>query len=273
VNKCQYGIDALQMYFSDASVDTIQTCGIPLTYLLPQVTNTLGNVIGDTLNWIEVSGTFTANGTEKYVVIGNFISDVALTKTVINSTYPKWSGYNFDDISLIDFNLTAYAGLDQNIALGDSAFIGRPPEIGLECTWTTGTNTVGTGGGIWVKPPLGTYSYVVTQNICGNIKTDTVNVNVSPSGISENEFFANGISIYPQPAKDILNISLKPYYEAIVKVEVSDANGRLILSSDFTVINGKSIIDLHKFENGLYLISLENSSGQKVFKKISVLRD
>jgi hypothetical protein len=270
VNKCQYGIDALQMYFSDGSVDTIQTCGIPLTYLIPQITNILGNVIGDTLNWIEVSGTFTANGTEKYVVIGNFISDGALTKTIINSTYPMWSGYNFDDISVIDFNLSAYAGPDQNISLGDSAFIGRPPEVGLECTWTTGTTSVGTGGGIWVKPTsTGTFSYVVTQNICGNIKTDTVNVNIS-LGINENVAFGQSINLYPQPSKNILNISLSNYYEQTIKIRVSDVNGKEIRSSELLVQNGKALVETEELSNGVYIVQFQNGNKQITQKKLVI---
>ena len=97
-----------------------------------------------------------ANGTEKYLVIGNFKTDAATTTSATGVSSGVWSEYFIDDVSVIDYNLLAYAGPDKNIFLGDSAFIGRPPEIGLECTWTTGTTTVGNGGGIWVKPPLGT---------------------------------------------------------------------------------------------------------------------
>jgi hypothetical protein len=93
VNTCQYGIDAIQMYFGDSSIDTIQTCGGTLYYLIPQVSNPVGNVIGDTLNWIEVSGTFTATGNEKYLVIGCFTPDAVVTKTVANSSWPLWAGY------------------------------------------------------------------------------------------------------------------------------------------------------------------------------------
>jgi hypothetical protein len=272
-NNSPYSIDSLQIYFGDVSLDTIKYCTMPLTYLTPQVTNTLG-IISDTLNWIEVKGTFVANGSEKYMVIGNFQTDtqVAATYSPTGTGSGVWAEYMIDDVSVIDFNLPAYAGLDQNIPLGDSAFIGRPPEIGLECTWTTGTTTVGTSGGIWVKPTsTGTYSYVVTQNICGNIKTDTVNVNIS-SGIEESIVFAQSISIYPQPAKDVLSISLYDYYEPRIQLRVMDVNGRTMRSSELVIRNGKTELNLGELTNGVYIIQFQNSKGQISQKKLVIAK-
>lgn len=265
-----YAIDALQIYFGDVTMDTIKYCNTPLTYLTPQISNTLG-IIGDTANWIEVSNTFTATGNEKYLVIGCYKPDAAITRTATGVSSGDWSEYFIDDVSVIDFNLPASAGPDKNINLGDSAFIGRPPEIGLECTWTTGTTTVGTGGGIWVKPTTtGTFSYVVTQNICGNIKKDTVNVNIS-SGIDENIVFAQSISIYPQPAKDIVNISLSNYYEPTIQTVLFDVNGKKILQEDLVILNNKSILNTSELTNGVYILQL-SSKNQSTRKLLVVAR-
>ena len=271
-NTSPYSIGALGIYLSDASVDTIKYCMIPLTYLVPQVQNPISNFIGDTLNWIEISGTFTATGIEKYLVIGNFQTDIATTKTITRVGGGNFSEYYFDDVSVIDFNLPAYAGPDKNINLGDSAFIGRPPEIGLECTWSSGTTTVGTGGGIWVKPPIGTYSYIVTQNICGNIKTDTVNVNVSPSSISETTLFSNSIGIYPQPAKDLLNININYFYESSVEVKVFDVNGRVVIREQLIVNRGKAELSTAEFSNGVYILQIVNSKGVVANKRLIIAR-
>jgi hypothetical protein len=265
INKCKYGIDALSIYLADITIDTISTCTIPLTYLTPQISNPSGNIISDTLNWIEVSGTFTANGSEKYLVIGNFFPNSSVNTTTVNSSQPGWSTYNIDDVSIIDYNLPAYAGPDKNINLGDSAFIGRPPEIGLDCTWTTGTVTVGDSAGIWVKPTsLGTFSYVVTQNICGNIKTDTVNVNIS-SGINENTAFAQSIGIYPQPAKDLVNISLSYFYDPTIEIKITDVTGKIIRSESLVVRNGKAQIETSEFPIGVYTLQIisKNQIAQK----------
>lgn len=271
VNTCQYGIDAIQMYFGDSSIDTIQACGGTLSYLIPQVSNPTSNVIGDTLNWIEVSGTFTATGNEKYLVIGCFKPDAVVTKTVANSSWPMWAGYNVDDVSVIDFNLPSYAGPDKNINLGDSTFIGRPPEIGLECTWTSGSFTVGAGGGLWVKPTSpGTYSYVVTQNICGNIKTDTVNVNVSPSLISEHKMFSQSIGLFPQPANEIVKLTFRNYSDETVSIEILDTNGKTVYSKNEYLKNNSTIIPTDNLSDGIYYLKIKNSKDQFATKKLTV---
>jgi hypothetical protein len=273
-NNSPYAIDALHVYFGDVSLDTIKYCMTPLTYLTPQITNTVG-IINDTLNWIEISETFVANGTEKYLVIGNFKTDAVTSGSSTPTGFGGgvWSEYMLDDVSVIDFNLPASAGPDKNIFLGDSAFIGRPPEIGLECTWSSGTVSVGTGGGLWVKPTSpGTYSYVVTQNICGNIKTDTVNVNVSPSSINENTLFSNSISIYPQPASELVTISLNYFYEKSIEVRVLDVNGKLVREGALGVRSGKAEIQISDLADGVYAIQLKNSSGQWAVKRLVVAR-
>ncbi len=273
-NTSPYGNDAFGMYFTNSSIDTTSQCGLPLTYLTPQVKNPTGNIIIDTLNWIEVSGTYTATGNEIYLVLGNFISDGSVNKTFINGTFPGiWTDVAYDDVSVIDFNLAAYAGPDKNINLGDSAFIGRPPEIGLECTWSSGTVSIGSGGGIWVKPPsAGTYSYIVTQNICGLIKKDTVNVNVSPGFVSENELFSQSIRIYPQPAKDLLNISLNYFYEKRIEIKIIDVTGREIERKELLVENSKAQLGLGNISEGVYTIQMGNLLGQTAQKRLVITR-
>ena len=270
--QCRFAIDGFGMYFDNGVLDTVQDCGRVVNFVTPQVSNPLTNIINDTLNWIPISGTFTANGSEIYLTISNFLSETQTSTVITNPSFPiDLSEYLIDDVSVIDFNISAYAGPDKNIFLGDSVFIGRPPEIGLDCTWTTGTVTVGDSAGIWVKPTTpGTYSYVVTQNICGNIKTDTVIVNVSPSSINENTFFANSISLYPQPAKDVLNISLSNYYEPTIQVKIVDVNGRIVKSEDLSVKQGKAQLNTYELNNGVYIIQLKNSAHQMAMKKLII---
>lgn len=270
-NCSPQAIDAFQVYLSDNTVDTITKCGVPLTYLNPQIQNPTGNIMNDSLNWAEVSGTFVANGTEKYLVIGNFKSDAATTTSVTGSCSGLWSEYNVDDVSVIDFNLSASAGPDKNINLGDSAFIGIPPEIGLECTWTSGSFTVGTGGGLWVKPTSpGTFSYVVTQNICGNIKTDTVNVNVSPSLISEHTMFSQSVGLFPQPANDIVKLIFRNYSDETVSIEILDTTGKTVYFKNEFIKNNSIVIPTDNLSDGIYYLKIKSSKDQFATKKLTV---
>ena len=119
---------------------------------------------------------------------------------------------------------------------------------------------------------MGTYTYVVTQNICGNIKTDTVTVNVSPSGINENTFFANSISVYPQPAKDLVNIGLSNYYETAVQIRITDVNGREILNKELQVSNYKTTLATESLSNGVYILQITNRDSQTVSKRLIITK-
>ena len=102
VNYSHYGVDGIGAYFSNGPI----YC--PTQYCLlnysPQVSNPNGNIILDTLAWTEISGCFTANGSERYMTIGNFKSD-SLTQRAINRQVSgsNWSTvYYIDDVSLME---------------------------------------------------------------------------------------------------------------------------------------------------------------------------
>src|SRR5205814_1531621 len=72
-DKCKYATDRIGAYFSNDSISNYTTHqNLPV---IPQVENAVGNVISDTLNWVLISGNFTAQGGEKYITIGNFRTD------------------------------------------------------------------------------------------------------------------------------------------------------------------------------------------------------
>ena len=121
-NSSPYGIDAIGVYFGNSTLDTINYCDTKITYLNPQIQNATGNVILDTVNWISVSGTFTANGTEKFLVIGNFKKDNNITITQVGTSTDLWSDLYIDDVSCIALNMPSYAGSDVSIFAGDSVF-------------------------------------------------------------------------------------------------------------------------------------------------------
>jgi hypothetical protein len=102
-NLSKYAVDGIGLYLSvDSAVDyTIDT---NLAFV-PQIENPAGNIIYDTLNWVQISGTYIANGGEKYLTIGNFNDDVNTTiDTVLQGTIGVLQGtfLLIDDVSVID---------------------------------------------------------------------------------------------------------------------------------------------------------------------------
>ncbi|MCY7293066.1 MAG: gliding motility-associated C-terminal domain-containing protein, partial [Ferruginibacter sp.] len=181
-NLSPYKINQFGMYYDNGVLMGTQTVGclsvLPVT---PQVANNPAVMLDDSMNWMRVQGIFTANGTESRVTLGNFKDDA---NTIgIATGFPTQylpSHYNIDDVSLIATSITAYAGSDATICLGDSQHLGRPQEVGLECLWYKPNNATpfASTSDIWFKPTTaGSYTMVQRMDNCA-ITWDTVNITV-----------------------------------------------------------------------------------------------
>ncbi|HYD22628.1 MAG TPA: T9SS type A sorting domain-containing protein [Flavipsychrobacter sp.] len=258
--KSRYAIDRIGAYFDDGSIDTTTTPGLPQTQYSPQVENMLGLLI-DTLNWVKIEGAFIADGTEKFITIGNFYNK-ANTNYLEVPSYDNpsshYTWYFIDDVSVINSNLPAYAGPDVWMVQGDSVFIGRTPEVGLECKWYIGTSVVDSGAGIWAKPTAST-TYIVEQTLCGLVKRDTVNVQVVPvsvNGITN----SRQLSIYPNPANNTLTVS----QEKVIFNSVSVINGVGQQVSSFPLNEKETRLDIGALPAGVYYLQLNGDKGREV---------
>lgn len=118
-NKVKYATDRVGMYFSSTppnwnsftvlcASDCINepACYAPLPYT-PQIENTAGNYITDTINWTYIGGTFVAAGGEQWLTIGNFRNDASTGYLVVN--YPGFvydiAYYFIDDVCIKDASI------------------------------------------------------------------------------------------------------------------------------------------------------------------------
>ena len=92
------GTNNIGMYFSSTHT---YLSGFQYLNFIPQINYT--SVISDTINWTEVSGTYIAQGGERYIIIGNFYPD-NLTDTVsIQTSRPPGlhlADYYIDDVDV-----------------------------------------------------------------------------------------------------------------------------------------------------------------------------
>ena len=268
-NTNTIGIDGFGMYFGDASLDTINYCGYPLIYLVPQVQNPSNNIILDTLNWTAISGTFVATGNEKYAVLGNFKSNASTNTVILNPLFLPQVGTDIliEDVSLIEANLQAYAGPDYIILPGDSAFIGRQPDWAIDpgCIWYKLPNmitSIDTISGFWVKPTT-TSTYVVKQQLdCSSLKWDTVVVTINNNlvGIDKLQWFSDNISIFPNPTSGNLNISF-PSQTDIKTYIISNSLGQIIREEEIEIKNSTCNVSTSDLKNGLYQIHFKIQFG------------
>ena len=99
--------------------------------------------------------------------------------------------------------------------------------------------------------------FAFTSAYGNNIWIDNVNITATV-GIEENE--DNNISIFPNPAKDMLNITSE---KAINQIDVYDVNGKLVKS--YTNVNNN--INIKDLATGVYMLNITTEDGQ-VSKKI-----
>lgn len=99
-----------------------------------------------------------------------------------------------------------------------------------------------------------TLSYVYTDaNSCANSNTTTVTVS-SCTGI-ENIQKAASFSVYPNPAKDVLNVQFEN--NGTTLIEVYDALGNQVLATETS--EGQAVINIGSLNKGLYFVRLKGS--------------
>lgn len=239
-----------------------------------QIKNFNNIIISDTLNWIKVSGIYSALGGENFITIGNFNNDNTTDTITVNSSSPYGAYYLIDDVSVIPIDsivsgMSANAGLDKSIAIGDSVFIGQTIS-NLNCNWSilSGPQIATNTSGIYVQP-LSPTTYVVDQDICGTITYDTVYVFVSPTGLKEYSAFSNSINIFPNPTTNNFTIS-NLAESSKLKVDITDTQGKLYNTELITIANNKGTIKTN-LTSGVYFVSItEIESGLKAVKKLVV---
>jgi hypothetical protein len=273
-------MDGFGAYFGDNTIDTITHCTIPLTYLTPQVKNPPGNAITDTLNWVPITGTFTATGNEKYMVIGNFLADNAVTTASIGGPYfpQQWTDVYIDDVSCIEVDLPAYAGPDKFIINGDSAFIGREPDFAVDkgCFWykLPGMEPLDTISGLWVKPVV-TTTYVVKQELeCSALKWDTVVVYVDYVGLSETENSKFKVKAYPVPADGhiFLEIDGKGIHMGYMQFSIVNLFGQSIREGNVVIKEKVTQISTENFPEGIYFLKLSAGGKPNIVKRFVISR-
>jgi hypothetical protein len=112
----------------------------------------------------------------------------------------------------------------------------------------------------------GTYSVTATdQNGCSAIQTVVV---TSTVGIDYNSNLAS-VEIYPNPAKNFLNIDVQCKANDDVTVELTNLNGQVVNSLQYENIQSKRVnMNLEQLPSGFYYVRVKTNNGQVVSKVI-----
>ncbi len=98
----EFAVSNMGAYFSVDSLLDSTPGSNAIEYVTPQVENSITNVLNDKNNWMLVSGSFIANGGEKFITIGNFHTDANSNLQNVSGGSQTFSYYYIDDISVVD---------------------------------------------------------------------------------------------------------------------------------------------------------------------------
>lgn len=98
---------------------------------------------------------------------------------------------------------------------------------------------------------------------------DTLVFGFLNTGVAINELDPNAVSIYPNPAQNVLNVSMTNTSQ-IKAVALFDINGRQMYLNN-KVNSEVHAVNIENFATGTYLLRVENVKGESAIKKIQKL--
>jgi gliding motility-associated-like protein len=180
-NYCNFSIDKLGALLTPtpfpcfaAGGPTVAIAGL----YSPQVVTTPGVAFEDTLNWMEVSGVFTALGNEAYLALGDFFLH---SQHFIKNSYPAncngLADYYVDDVSVEEVQL-AKCKNDTSICPTDSVLLGNNVSEATAYSWLP-TNGLSCSNCANPKAsPNVTTTYTLTKTQCKAVTTASITVTV-----------------------------------------------------------------------------------------------
>jgi gliding motility-associated-like protein len=188
-DSCRYATDEIGAFFDDTATSFLYSPlgpAIPGPWpVSPQVIS--GFYITDRENWTLVSGSFVAQGGEKYISIGNFTPDsvffdhrVYVSGGSNNYTFDVDVAYYVDVVSVFDCTghyYVADAGWDVHVCQGEEVQIGTDDYSNYEYSWspTSGLSNPNSGMPFASPDTTTTYYLSVVDNFVQQ-STDSVTV-------------------------------------------------------------------------------------------------
>ena len=165
--------DRIGMYISSAPATKTALDGYIYT---PQVENPAGVVLKDSMNWTKVSGSYVAEGGEKYITIGNFYNDDLTTHIkILPLATEDIALYYIDDISVKKYT--------------------APPEINMPSSFTPN----GDGKNDFFKPDetsIITSGTMIIYNRWGSVIYKTEDMAKGWDGIADKKECPGGVYYY-----------------------------------------------------------------------------
>ncbi len=172
-----HAVDGIGLFLSNIELN--QNLLGSTIVLNAQITNQIGNILKDKQKWYRISGIYTSNGNEEFIIIGNFLPvGQTLSYTVPGHPLPEVGNahYLIDDVSVyVCDDFKPKLGRDTTLCTGQQLLLKAnvPKEAdSVNYTWQDGSKDsvflVTQPGTYWVSAYIEDYKITLT---------DTINVN------------------------------------------------------------------------------------------------
>jgi len=266
--------DAIGGYFSE---DTVyiptfydSSLSTALTNLYPQVENPIGSIL-PIEEWNHVTGSFVAQGGEKFLTLGNFRAD-SLINYSIDSTVIWWESSDFvaiDDVSVYLSGTKqeiAQTGNDTTLCIGESMVLESHDLENYLYHWTDSQGNEWDVANPTVSPDTTTTYYLSVKDFAFYETFDSITVTVDACNENIADIYASKIKVYPNPANSFVEI--ESGYE-INSWMLLDAIGREVASSKYLVSSRNLVLDISSLDVGLYFLEME-LDGVQVIKQLMI---
>lgn len=189
-----------------------------------------------------------------------------------------------DGIISDPFEVTVYE-IPQPVISGDEYVFqntthvySSPEHAGADYNWSVTGGTIDAGQGTfeitvtWGAPGTGYVNLTETSAAdCEGIAIQLI-INIDPVGIEES--FMNEISLYPNPAGEILNIELYAEKESAINILVLNQIGQVVInkSENLSFGNNKFSLNTSELQNAYYTIKFIATDGTVVQEKFIIMK-
>ena len=125
-----------------------------------------------------------------------------------------------------------------------------------------------------MKKPTHTYSspgfYNVTYSVSNICDTSSTTEEVVAIGVGLNKLNASeSILVYPNPADDIVNVSLLDLPNGPVNMSIIDLKGSIVLENNINIISKNQVesINLNSLSSGVYILKV-TSEGFSYYQRV-----
>jgi hypothetical protein len=217
---------------------------------------------------------YEANNTvaTSYILPANFSNDIALVKTT-GSNIHVGNDYDFYKINLpAGFDYTISGRINDSYISKDGNKYTVDGLVSYSLDGTTSSEayddaidkpfTVFNGGVVYFK---------VAPYFTGNKGTYLLDLSITRKVTLsiDNKISSDNISVYPNPAKDLLYINTNDFEGATTDISLHDIKGSKVLTTISAIENKNIKLNLHHIQSGSYLLKMNTNKGE-IIKKVNV---